>query len=90
MTTTTTEAGAVADVAGKLTEAQAKALLVAFRFIDDEAGILNGVPNEPTGLSADDPDEIASELADVFGIPFDERWSESLAAHLTSQGATAS
>ena len=86
--TTNTEAGAVADVAAKLTEAQVAALLAAFRFIDNEAGILNGIPNEPSGDIADDPDEIALTLSSAFGIPFDECWPENLAQHL-EQGTTA-
>ncbi len=88
MTTTNTEAGAVADVAAKLTEAQVKALLMAFRFIDNEAGILNGMPNKPSGDIADDPDDIALTLSTAFGIPFDECWPENLVQHL-EQGATA-
>jgi hypothetical protein len=89
MTPPTNTEGAVTDVAA-IAKAQAEALLAAFRFLDNEAGIMNGVPNEPSGLSADDPDEIALELADVFGIPFDERWPENLVSHLSEQGVTAS
>jgi len=86
--TTNTEPGAIADVAAKLTEAQRAALLAAFRFIDTQAGILNGMPSEPSGDIADDPDEIALTLSSAFGIPFDECWPENLAQHL-EQGATA-
>jgi len=87
--TTNTEAGAVADVAAKLTKAQRGALLAAFRFIDNEAGVINGMPNEPVGPVIAPADDIALELADAFGIPFDECWPENLAQHL-EQGATAS
>ncbi|MES3155015.1 hypothetical protein [Sphingomonas faeni] len=83
------EAGAVADVAAKLTDAQRAALLAAFRFIDTQAGILNGMPNEPSGDIVDDPDEIALTLSGAFGIPFDECWPENLAQNL-EQGAAAS
>lgn len=64
--------------------AKRAALLAALRFVDDEAGILNGVPNEPRKL-VNDPDVIAMELADVFGVPFDEDWPERVVAHLLKE-----
>jgi len=71
----------VAAICAGLTKAQRKALLATFRFIDAEAGIMNGVPNEP-GKAVDDPDDIAIELADAFAVPFDENWPESILAAL--------
>jgi hypothetical protein len=75
--TTTTEAGAVADVAAKLTEARAMRMEwstdagpVVFRF--------------PSNLSARDVEDV-SELLALTVAAMQRR-----AAHLTSQGATAS
>jgi hypothetical protein len=73
-----------AAIAGKLTKAQRKAVLAALRFIDTEAGIMNGVPNEPD-RAVDDPDNIAIELADAFDVPFDEDWPERVVDALQQQ-----
>ena len=60
------------------------ALLAALRFVDTEAGILNGVPNEPS-KAVGAPDDIAMDLADAFGVPFDENWPKSVVAHLLKE-----
>lgn len=56
-------------------------LLRAFKLVDGIAGEINGVPNEPTGDMADD---IAMDLAEALGVPFDEHWPEAAAESLAS------
>ncbi len=56
-------------------------LLRAFKLVDGIAGEINGVPNEPTGDMADD---IAMDLAEALGLPFDEHWPEAAAEALAS------
>lgn len=56
-------------------------LLRAFKLVDGIAGEINGVPNEPTDDMADD---IAMDLAEALGVPFDEHWPEAAAAALAS------
>ncbi len=56
-------------------------LLRAFKLVDGIAGEINGVPNEPTDDMADD---IAMDLAEAIGVPFDEHWPEAAAAALAS------
>lgn len=56
-------------------------LLRAFKLVDGIAGEINGVPNEPTDDMADD---IAMDLADALGVPFDEHWPEAAAEALAS------
>ncbi len=56
-------------------------LLRAFKLVDGIAGEINGVPNEPSDDMADD---IAMDLAEAVGVPFDEHWPEAAAEALAS------
>jgi hypothetical protein len=68
--------------AASVTPDAGEELLAVFKFIDNLAGDMNGVVNEPNEGDKD-PDVIAIDLADALGIPFDECWPENAVAALT-------